>query len=522
MPQRAPGRGSLPNIERLLAAMSLNPKSPHLLHVARDSSLIALSLLFLPLSAFITAIAFLLTIPTHQDPPPLHHDGQQISVLVTGVGMAKGLFLARAFHIAGCRVIGADFEKHGVPACGRFSAAVTRFYALRILGQDRNAEAYVNKIVDIIRKEKIDIWVSCSGVATALEDARAMQVVEKSTSCKAFQFDEDTTFKLDDKFEFMKQTERIGLLSPKWYPLSTPEALPDTISLILSKVKTGTIEKYIVKNVGMDDLTRGALPILSSNDPQRLTEVLNTLDYSGGKSWILQEYIEGGEEYCTHSVVVDGRVKAFLACPSSSVLLHYQLMDESSPLFNDMLQFTQKYAKGMFLQQQRFTGHLSFDFLAQLKLNEGGVEKVLKPIECNPRCHTATVHFRGSEGALVDAYLSCLARMEDENDIVYPLQKTKDVSYYWIAHDLCVLFLLPYLQVSLGNLKPMDVIRSQLEFWRHVTLWKDPAFEWWDPLPWLALNHICWPWNLAVTAWYGIHWSQLNVSTMKVFVVRRE
>ena len=506
---------------KLLSIMPPTTGLPPILHTARDCSLIVLSLLFLPFSVLITTVASLIRPFIYQRPHPVLRDGRQITVLVTGVGMAKGLFLARAFHIAGCRVIAADFEKLGIPVCGRFSASIARFYGLRIPSGAKGAENYFQEVVDIIRGENVDAWVSCSGVATAMEDGRAMQAVEERTSCKAFQFDEDTTFKLDDKFEFMKQTDKLGLLGPKWYSIQDMEEVP-IISQTVTHEKTDLEDKYIVKSVRMDDQARGVLPILSSNNLEQLTRVLSSLDYSGDKSWILQEYIEGGEEYCTHSVVVDGQVKAFLACPSSSVLLHYQLVDEKNPLFKTMLQFTQRYADGMFRQQGRFTGHLSFDFLAQSRPIEGGVEKILKPIECNPRCHTATIHLRGSERTLVNAYLSCLTKTKDEFDIILPAQKMKDVSYYWAAHDLIVLFLLPSLSALLGCTRPIDMINLQFEFWRHVLLWKDPTFEWWDPLPWLALYHICWPCRLAVATWRGMHWSQLNVSTMKIFFMQRQ
>ena len=478
---------------------------------ARDLSLIALSLIFLPFSVLLvgTALAFRL-ISVHKSPsaPPRRDGGRQLTVLVTGIGMAKGLFLARAFHLGGCRVIGADFEKNSVPACGRFSSAISRFYKLKI----STPESYADQVAELVRNEHVDVWVSVSGVATAMEDAVAMRAVESlEAGCRCFQFDEDTTKMLDDKSQFMRQTERLGLVSAWYCDVKDKLQVNDIVMEVKRRREEGKEvgDKYMVKNVGMDDATRGGLPILSSSAPKQMATVLSSLDYTGGKSWILQEFIEGGEEYCTHSVVVDGQVKAFLACPSDSVLLHYQLLDANSALYKAMLRFTQYYAERMFQQQGKFTGHLSFDFLAQLKPTTTGVEKILKPIECNPRCHTATVHFRGSEVALVNAYLS-----QEQSTVV---QSTKKTSYYWFAHDFVVLSVLPLLRTLIGQSDLDHAINSQLEYWRHIFLWKDPTFEWWDPMPWLALYHICWPMEMALTAWNDKSWYQINVSTMKIF-----
>ena len=438
---------------------------------------------------------------------------------MTGVGMEKGLFLARSFHVGGCEVIAADFEPHGIPVCGRFSKAISRFYRLTTPKESNQLQKYIDQVTRIIEDEDIDLWVSCSGVATAMEDAELMETIERTTTCKTFQFDKTCTHTLDNKFEFMKQSTEFGLESPRWYLLRSIDDINHVVDDIGNRTRGSpqSIEKFIIKSVGMDDLTRGNLPLLNSKDTYEMTDVLRSLDFDG-RQWILQEYIEGKEEYCTHSIIIEGEVKAFVACPSSSVLLHYQTLDIDSALPAAMKRYTAEYARKMYQKFGRFSGHLSFDFLIEDTPSPHGTIKTIKPIECNPRCHTAVVQFRGMEREMTEVYLSCLKGTVSHEDVLLPVSNLPASSHYWIAHDLVVLLVLPNLQLLFRKRTLQDAIADSLEFWKHVLLWKEATFEWWDPLPWFVLNHIYWPLRLAVTSWRGARWSQLNVSTTKMFL----
>lgn len=504
--------------------MSLSRADTSLLHSARDLALVTLSLCLLPFSvaticlAYIARFLGLIRIP---NPRPLTHDGRQPRILVTGVSMAKGLFLARSFFLGGCTVLAADFELGGAPVCGRFSSAVTQFYTLEDPNGPNGSSAYIEQVLDLVEQEEVDIWISCSGVSSAIADAILMERIEAETKCRAFQFNESATRSLDDKYQFMNQTKEFGLMYPRWYWLDTREAIKDVVHKIEKNRMAGAAsdDYWIVKNVGVDDRTRGALPLLNSSDSARMIEVTGALEYNSRTSWIMQHYIDGGEEYCTHSVVVNGQVMAFVACPSSSILLHYRLVDPTSALSDAMLKFTKRYSERMFHKYGAFTGHLSFDFIVKTTATEEGVKKVLVPIECNPRCHTATIQFRGTEEALTSAYLSVLTGTEGVTDVLFPMASQREASHYWMAHDLVVLYLLPILRYCTGSLRLEAMFRIHLDFWRHVFTWKDPTFEWWDPLPWLIMNHVYWPARLCSASWNGTRWSQLNISTTKIFVI---
>ena len=308
----------------------------------RDLSLITLSAILVPFSFCFIFLASGLHAFKACTSIQQRTDGKsrsQLKVLVTGVGMAKGLSLARLLHQAGCTVIGADSELHGVPSCGRFSRSVRQYH--RLVDPTSRTNEYVNQVVQLVQDQGIKIWVSCSGVATAIQDAQLMEALEVRTECKSFQFDQACTTKLDNKLEFMDAVREFGLCSPWWYPIQSKCDIDAALDTILHQEAERPPNQLIVKNVGMDDYSRGSLPLLNTSEPQQMANVLSSLDVTGSASWVVQEYIQEQEEYCTHAVIIDGQVRAFVACPSSSILLHYTAMDPEDALCQAMVRFTQ-------------------------------------------------------------------------------------------------------------------------------------------------------------------------------------
>lgn len=126
--------------------------------------------------------------------------------------MAKGLRIARAFYQTGHRVIGADFEPHSVPVNGRFSMAIANFYRVSKPSARYGAAHYIRDLVYVVEKEEVDLWVSCSGVASAVEDGQAMELLERKTNCKSIQFGVETTKTLHEKDKFTTYTEALRLV----------------------------------------------------------------------------------------------------------------------------------------------------------------------------------------------------------------------------------------------------------------------------------------------------------------------
>ena len=299
-----------------------------------------------------------------------------------------------------------------------------------------------------------------------------------------------------------------------------------------------------MKSVGVDDAVRGDMTVL----PRRtLSETYNhvaRIPISGGKPWVLQEFVRG-REYCTHSLVVRGEVKAFLACQSKELLMHYEALPEDSTLGRAMLRFTRELVGRMGGGGRTPTGHLSFDFLVRERVTERGVDSGLVVIECNPRAHTAVALFAGRESALTEAYLSVLddggkasnlvlegrnghvtgpsplSQPEDEvdgnerADIVMPTSNPPRI--YWIGHDLLTLLILPFFDLITRSITFSDFFIGIKTFTEHILWWQDGTFELWDPLPAWWLYHVYWPAQFLGCILSGKRWSRINVSTAKVF-----
>lgn len=503
-------------------------------HILQDVALIALALAFAPLVTFVAIVAQCISSHTTIG-RAAKHDRQQAllskdhttrTVLVTGVGMSKGLSIARAFYRQGHTVIAADFEPYMIPVCGRFSNAICRFYRLqKPAGEQESGTRYVEGIIEIVTREKADIWISCSGVSSAVDDALAAETVERQTSCKAIQFGVEITKTLHEKHTFIKQTEEFGLKVPKTLMIQSEDHAMrffyDKWASMrpLDRVEPSVRREYILKPVGVEDSRRADMTILPFEDSVETIYHLNKLEPAAHRPYVIQKFIQGAE-YCTHSLIVRGKVKAFTACQSAELLMHYRALSTNDPVLKEMLRFTQVYADKM---GEKATGHFSVDFMVDNVSKDAKLRDRLYPIECNPRAHTAVVLFEDIGKEMVDAYLSVVGKDEAstrtnghavEAAIAIPEEGR---GYYWVGHDLVTRVLLPILNVLRFKSGVKAMIVRWKEFADHVSNWKDGTFEVWDPWPFWALYVIYWPQMFLISIMTGSWWSRCNVSTTKMF-----
>jgi len=477
---------------------------------------------------------------------------RQCTVLVTGVGMAKGLTLARAFYQCGHRVVGADVENHGIPCSGRFSRSLSRFYTLaKPNGGGRpGQEKYIRSLVDIIEAEDVDLWVSCSGVSSAAEDAEAKQVIEArhgggggggagaTLGCKCIQFDVATTMELHEKDTFMRAGKRLGLPVPETHNVTSHEQALE----VLKRGGGGgnndnNNRSFILKTVGVDDTHRGNMTLLPLPSWAETERYVARLPITKANPWIVQQFIPGGQEYCTHALVVRNEVRCFTACPSAELLMHYEALGPDSALYRAMLDFTRQYVARNSAEDGvgEMTGHLSFDFMVEdVAVSAEKYERRLYAIECNPRAHTAAVLFAQhgpAMQAMVEAYISAIDQAHRVSppggsasskavDALPVSPSEGTLSRYWLAHDLVELVLQPLIRlVGLGNLDAgRELVNGFVKLLEHVLTWKEGTFAVWDPMPAFWLYHVYWPLTILFAWWNGVRWSRVNVSTTKMFL----
>jgi len=494
--------------------MPLSAESPAYLHYLQNISLVLIAAAFTPLFSVITliclAISTLKSLVRHGKVQPSF---RRRRILVTGVGMSKGLFIARAFHREEHIVIGADFEPRGIPVCGRFSKALMRFYSLTKPIPPDGSFKYAQNLVDIIQKENVDLWISCSGVMSAVEDGEAAELVEKKTKCKAIQFEADITKMLHEKHSFIENTKSLGLNTPDTYLVNSVEDATDILypGGHGRVAKDGEVlDKYILKSVGVDDSVRADMTLLPLSSLSKTKQHISRSCPSASRPFVLQQFIRG-PEYCTHSIIIRGKVAAFTSCASQELLMHYKPLPAEDPIFKAMLKYTEDYLERMEIEM---TGHFSIDFLLNQTDPTQDIADRIFPIECNPRAHTAVVNFCQDTKSMVEAYLQVLNDTNPNDTTAFP---TSFTCHYWVGHDIVTRLVLPVLGFLTWRSGLGEVLRCWVEFAQHILRWSDPTFAVWDPVPAWWLYCVYWPGMFIASITYREWWSRCNVSTGKMF-----
>lgn len=475
-------------------------------HVWKNASLVALSILCLPVSAALVLYCLILqringrnkVLQAEKDSTTVT---QRKTILVTGVSMTKGLSIARVLsQNTQHRVIGADISPLSP---GRFSQAIAKYYRLDTPNGD-DAEPYIDSILSVIRNEKVDLWISCSSVIAAVEDGQVVRLAQAQAKdagrrFEAIQFYEDVVEKFHEKDKFIDYIHSLDLPIPESHRVTSPE---EALNVLLRNVgdKEDGNKKFIMKPIGVDDHARNAMmTLLPFASPSDTKKYIHNLNVSYSNPFQLQQFIKGNE-YCTHALVIRGKVKAFCSCPSLELLMHYEPLPANSRLNKEMLAFTQRVAAD---GGNTFTGHLSFDFLVEDEQNP-----LLYPIECNPRAHTAVVLFEETP-EMADAYLAALDYRKDaggQEDPVSP--RSPASSYYWAGHDLVSFLILPFLDALFGAGSWAEFFDGVGTFWQHFANWKDGTLTVHDPWPFFVLYHLYWPAKFLDCLFKGKQWSR--------------
>ncbi|KAI9805176.1 MAG: hypothetical protein M1825_001012 [Sarcosagium campestre] len=433
-------------------------------------------------------------------------------ILVTGVGTSRGLALARTFYLAGHDVVGADFEPSRIPVNGRMSRSLKKFYSLALLRGGHGAAAYAEELLEIVRREKVHLWVSCSGVSFTIEDAIAKEVIERRTECKAIQLSVKLTNMLQTQPLFIKHASKLDLNVPDLHLVSSRS----TVHKILHNSDR---TRYTMRSVSRENVPLQVTVLPRSTMSETYQHVAG-IDISAKNPWILQQYIPG-VKYSTYAVVVHDEVKAFVAYPSLHSQVHLEMLPSDAALSKAMLEFTTEFVART---AQNMTGHLSFEFLVGEKVTALGksVEKTLNLMECKPEADPGLLLFRGNELALAAAYLSALEpvtyRMTNGNvglpkALAVPKQS---MSIYWHANDLVSLLLHPALRVLTGAQSLGSLARGLVQFLQHILFWRDGSYVYWDPLPWWWSYHVQWPGKFLASIWEGKGWSEIDVGNSTI------
>lgn len=381
------------------------------------------------------------------------------TVLITGGKMTKALQLARSFYAAGHRVVLVESPRYRFTG-HRFSRAVDVFGCIPEAGEPGRVDA----LVEIARREGVDVFVPVSSPAASGDDAEAGRLL--GDFCDVVHADVDTVRMLDDKVEFSGVAQSLGLRVPDWHRITDACQVED--------FEFPEDRTYILKRIAYNPVGRMNLTKLSRATPMANAEFARSLSISAEDPWILQQFI-AGQEYCTHGTVRDGRLQVYGCSRSSAFQINYKSVDE--PQIRSWVEH--------FVSALGITGQASFDFIES---DDGH----MYAIECNPRTHSAITMFY-NHPQVASAYL------EARDDTITPLPEARPT--HWIYHEVWRLLVHPG-----GRARRLAAILGG----------KDAIFSWRDPLPYFMVHHLQIPVLLVANLRDRRGWTRIDFNIGKL------
>ncbi|MDQ2587846.1 ATP-grasp enzyme [Saccharothrix yanglingensis] len=429
---------------------------------ARGAALLAALVVTAPVTGLVCGVAHLLA-----PRPPC---GRRTTVLITTTHMTKSLLLARKFHEAGHRVVAVSIPRHRWGPL-RFSRAACAFHLVADPGTD--PAGYVRDLVAVIRAEDVDAVVPVidePGRAQPTSDAGPVL----AEHCAVLANDPRTHRLLNDKADFA------GLVRDAGLPDLDTRRVTDVRQLRDVDFAGG---EYVLKPPEWTSMAADHRVVVVA-DP---AAVPGDLPIGPDRPWVLQRRATG-REYCAHTTCRAGRITAYTCSESSPLQLNYRHVEVPA---------IWRWVRD-FVAAHRLDGQVSFDFI----LDGDGVPR---PIECNPRPHSALVAFHDSPD-LAAAYLdpvptSPAPTSPAPDRVVRPLPGSRPV--HWLGAEL-------------GRLRQV-LRRRELRTWlRDLRRGKDAVFDWRDPLPFLVMHHVQLPVLVLRALVGGKRWERVNWATGKL------
>jgi len=401
---------------------------------------------------------------------------QKLRVLVTGGKMSKASAVARAVGRDGHTVFTAEILPYRF-CHTRYCSYVSKHFVLpRPVDEPEAWEATMKQIV---QDEKIDLVIPCTAPVESSAYAHLCKALPDHV--RVFAFDGEVSDILDNKFTFSQALVKAGVPHPE---TANMECLQDALDFFKTKT-TSQPKRYIVKPAVYDPAARTEILFLPIDDEERQTKYLMSRNASARTPYVIQEVLQEPEYgcYATYNKGTLTDFELFNSC--ASCLVYQQLPDRTQ--YDSVRSLCQGLGKSMNL-----TGQLTLDVMHS-EFQE------LKPIECNPRIHSAICTLEGHRnlGALLTDPDFC----PEAADVVTSDPRSLK---YWC----------------------MDQLFLRLGFWKHTNCFKvswcemlfgtDALLHADDPLPFLAMYLVQIPSLLMIELIAGTNWLKIDFCIGKI------
>lgn len=443
---------------------------------------IAISLVLLPLDNSILFVAVFLTClsPFFRRLETLHRRKKILqdlqfrpkTVLVTGVNTPHGLRVARCWYNEGHRVVGADITDARFSSGESMSRAFVAYYRIP-------KAQYVSRLLDIVLREKVDIWIPCARDASVVDDAMAKQAIESQTSCKC------TTLDTELAIQWGQLETLIPYLTERDLPVVENHQVQsrDSIHKILHRSPT---KVYHMRKPTPPIETEEAIVLPKRTLSSTYTEV-SQIQVSKDSPWLMQQHVRLGE-FIAELLIVCGHVTAIMIRPASR-----DSVWGCSPLHEGLSAAIHRVVDSFASKSgSRVTAHLAVRLMVDEELTSNSVRYEVNIADCTQDAAAVTHLLRDTPPhALVNGYLAALSEdgIPKASVNAFSSEKLSRLpSAYEIIKSYDVRKLLPALYpLAQGIDWAVDEASKLLVFWKN---WR---FSVADPLPWWWHTHVYWP-----------------------------
>lgn len=223
------------------------------------------------------------------------------TVLISGGSTLQALHLARNFHSTGARVVVFEFE--GLFALAKFSTAVDKFYTIPKMSQ-KNSDEYINALVDIVEKEKPNLYIPVGATSPAYFDSLAKPHMELAGCQKVFSPGAQEVSVLDDIGQILRKCESRNIPVPPYRVITSKS---DLVRLY----DAGWTDNFrnILLETGINGIIDRQKIILPSNK----RDLKLSFEISEENPWIVLRDVPG-KHYVTCTTVKDGKMIANVTC----------------------------------------------------------------------------------------------------------------------------------------------------------------------------------------------------------------
>ena len=504
--------GSIPRGDAFLS-MSDQIQFQTLVHLLR----VLVSVAFLPLDNTILVVVYLANYAGVLSSPAkaLRRRRQALqdvhfypkTILVSGVNTPHGLAVARSWYLHGHRVVGADVVTDDrptpTPPSGEsMSTALTVCYRIP-------QSQYVSRLLDIVQREKVDLWVPCSSETSAGDDAIAKEVLESRTPCKCIHLDPELARRFSNPDLFAQFLAEKDLPIVERHQVQSRDSIHRILHRSPSKVfrlRKSAAGSGTVRSDGND----GGDPLILPKRTLSLTySQVSEVPISKDNPWVLQQQTRLGE-FRAELLVVRGQVKAIRVLRSGGDI-HGQ---GPSRLDGGLATAIHKLMDQLATKGgPRMTTHLTVQLHVDEQFEANSVRYVVHIAGCTLGAF-AVAHLLqdGSSTSLVTGYLSLLSpctttslcreggersqdgkapeqRQQDEEEeeevaTIYT-EKTRRFSLYQMVRSYDVRRILPALYPACEHLD--DWVHREAD---RLLFWNSWRFSPFDPLPWWWHVHV--------------------------------